>query len=61
MNSELITDQCYQCKSHFIKDEMLKITLESSPIVLYVCNSCSDIHLTPGNIKTASGHLKLFI
>jgi hypothetical protein len=61
MNTELITDQCYQCQSHFIKEEMLKITLESSPIVLYVCSSCSSNTTNKGIIDTAVENLKLFI
>ena len=61
MNSELITDQCYQCKSHFIKEGMLKIILQSSPIVLYVCSSCSGNTTNKGIIDTAVENLKLFI
>jgi len=61
MENQNSTDQCYDCRCTFRKNEMRKITMNNSPTVLFICNSCSGDKPKPSDIETALGNLKLFI
>jgi len=53
--------QCYDCKFTFRKNELRKITMNNSPTILFICNSCSANKPKPSDIEKAFGNLKLFI
>jgi|GEM_PF-3518489 hypothetical protein len=55
------TNQCYDCRGNFIENEMRKITMNSSPIVLFICKSCLGNNPKPGDTDTTFDNLKLFI
>ena len=61
MIDEYKTDQCFNCRYHFRENDMQKIALDSSPIVLFICNSCKANKPKPGKVEAIIGNLKLFI
>jgi hypothetical protein len=60
MSEKNKTNQCFNCKSYFMEDELQKIVMNSSPIVLFICNTCSSNKSKP-DTETTFENFELFI
>ncbi len=62
MNDENIKDQCCQCRINFNKNDIQRLKLDSTPINLFICNSClSNNSKQQKSIVPTFKDLELFI